>query len=81
MNIPTLIRVGNMWQVTYANGVMVSHSQSWQALIYFHQAQHAAGNSAASVPVLDPMNHAESTSSTILDAPFDDCATRSKAPN
>jgi len=38
MNAPTLIRVGCMWQVTYANGAMKEHAQAWQALIYYHQA-------------------------------------------
>ena len=38
MDAPTLIRVGYMWQVTYANGAMKEHAQAWQALIYYHQA-------------------------------------------
>lgn len=69
MPAPTLIRIGNMWQVTYANGDVKTHSQSWQALIYYHQAQHAAGNLSTLMPALDPTNHAASTNSTIPDAP------------
>ena len=63
MNIPTLIRVGCMWQVTYASGEIKTHSQSWQALIFFHQAQRDADSLKALMPDLDPMNHVESTSS------------------
>lgn len=79
MPAPTLIRVGNMWQVTYASGEVKTHAQSWQALIYFHQAQHAANNSGASVHAPDPTNHAASTSSTIPNAPFDDYANCNRA--
>ena len=67
MNIPTLIRVGYMWQVTYASGEIKTHSQYWQALIYYHQAmecyQRDADSLKALMPDLDPMNHVESTSS------------------
>ena len=64
MNIPTLIRVGYMWQVTFATGEIKTHSQYWQALIYFHQAQRDAGNLSALLRGPDPTNHVESTSST-----------------
>ena len=63
MTAPTLIRVGYMWQVTYASGEIKQHSQSWQALIYYHQAQRDADSLKALMPDLDPMNHVESTSS------------------
>lgn len=55
-----------MWQVTFANGEVKTHAQRAQALIYFHQAQHAAGSLSTLMPALDPTNHVESTSSTIL---------------
>jgi len=41
MTAPTLKRVktadGFMWEIAYA-GMIRQHSQSWQALIFFHQA-------------------------------------------
>ena len=64
MTAPTLIRVGYMWQVTYANGEIKQHSQSWQALIYYHQAQRDADSLKVLMPDLDPSIHVESTSST-----------------
>ena len=64
MTAPTLIRVGYMWQVTYANGEIKTHSQAWQALIYYHQAQRDADSLKVSMPDLDPSIHVESTSST-----------------
>jgi len=41
MTAPTLKRVktadGFIWEIAYA-GMIRQHSQSWQALIFFHQA-------------------------------------------
>jgi len=41
MTAPTLKRVktadGFIWEIAYA-GMIKQHSQSWQALIFFHQA-------------------------------------------
>ena len=69
MDAPTLIRVGYMWQVTYANGAMKEHSQTWQAIIYFHQAmecyQRDAGSSEALQLSQDSILDAASTSPTI----------------
>jgi hypothetical protein len=62
-----------MWQVTYANGKMIEHSQAWQAFIYFHQAmechQRDAGNLSALQLSQDSILDAASTSPTIPDAP------------
>ena len=69
MNIPTLIRVGYMWQVTFATGEIKTHSQYWQALIYFHQAQRDADNLLILQLSQDSILDAASTSPTILDAP------------
>ena len=69
MNIPTLIRVGYMWQVTFATGEIKEHSQYWQALIYYHQAQRDADNLSTLLHGPDPTNHVESTSSTAPSAP------------
>ena len=69
MTAPTLIRVGYMWQVTYANGEIKTHSQSWQALIYYHQAQRDVGNLSILQLSQDSILDAASTSPTILDAP------------
>ena len=69
MNIPTLIRVGYMWQVTFVTGEIKTHSQYWQALIYFHQAQRDAGNLSILQLSQDSILDAASTSPTILDAP------------
>lgn len=63
MTAPTLIRVGYMWQVTYATGEIKTHSQYWQALIYYHQAQRDADSLKVSMPDLNPSIHVESTSS------------------
>jgi hypothetical protein len=42
MTAPTLKRVkttdGFVWEIAYA-GMIKQHSQSWQAIIYYHQAQ------------------------------------------
>ena len=73
MTAPTLIRVGYMWQVTYANGEIKQHSQSWQALIYYHQAMECYQRDADSLSILqlsqDSILDAASTSPTILDDP------------
>ena len=73
MNIPTLIRVGYMWQVTYASGEIKQHSQSWQALIYYHQAMECYQRDADNLSILqlsqDSILDAASTSPTILDGP------------
>ena len=52
MTAPTLIRVGYMWQVTYASGEIKTHSQSWQALIYYHQAMECYQRDAGSLKAL-----------------------------
>ncbi len=73
MDAPTLIRVGYMWQVTYTNGAMKEHAQTWQAFIYFHQAmecyQRDAGNLSALQLSQDSILDAASTSPTIPDGP------------
>jgi len=42
MTAPTLKRIktadGFIWEIAYA-GMIKQHSQSWQALIFYHQAQ------------------------------------------
>ena len=65
MTAPTLIRVGYMWQVTFATGEIKTHSQYWQALIYYHQAQRDAGNLSALQLSQDSILDAASTSPTI----------------
>jgi len=65
MNAPTLIRVGYMWHVTYASGEIKTHAQSWQALIYYHQAQRDAGNLSILQLSQDSILDAASTSSII----------------
>ncbi len=78
MTAPTLIRVGYMWQVTYANGKMIEHSQAWQALIYYHQAmecnQRNAGNLSTLQLSQDSILDAASTSPIIPNDPFGDYA-------
>ena len=69
MTAPTLIRVGYIWQVTFATGEIKEHSQYWQALIYYHQAQRDAGNLSILQLSQDSILDAASTSPTILDAP------------
>ena len=73
MTAPTLIRVGYMWQVTYASGEIKQHSQSWQALIYYHQAMACYQRDVGNLSILqlsqDSILDAASTSPTILDAP------------
>jgi hypothetical protein len=77
MTAPTLIRVGYMWQVTYANGKMIEHSQAWQALIFYHQAmecnQRDAGNLSTLQLSRDSILDAASTSPIIPSDPFGDC--------
>ena len=69
MTAPTLIRVGYMWQVTFASGEIKTHSQYWQALIYYHQAQRDADSLSILQLSQDSILDAASTSPTILDAP------------
>ena len=73
MTAPTLIRAGCMWQVTYATGEIKTHSQSWQAIIYYHQAMECYQRDAGNLSILqlsqDSILDAASTSSTIPDAP------------
>jgi len=76
MNAPTLKRInteaGYIWEVAYA-GMIKTHSQSWQAIIYFHQAmechQRDAGNLSALRLSQDSILDAASTSPTIPDGP------------
>ena len=71
MTAPTLKRIktadGFMWEIAYA-GMIRQHSQSWQAIIYYHQAMSCYQSDAGSLSALlhgpDPTNHVESTSST-----------------
>ena len=67
METPTIKRVKSkaghyIWQVTYANGAVVKeHSQSWQAMIFYHQAMECYHNDAGNLKALlhgpDPNNH------------------------
>ncbi len=76
MTAPTLKRInteaGYIWEVAYA-GMVKTHSQSWQAIIYFHQAmechQRDAGNLSALRLSQDSILDAASTSSIIPDGP------------
>lgn len=76
MIAPTLKRInteaGYIWEVAYA-GLVKTHSQSWQAIIYFHQAmechQRDAGNLSALRLSQDSILDAASTSPTIPDGP------------
>jgi len=76
MIAPTLKRInteaGYIWEVAYA-GMVKTHSQSWQAIIYFHQAmechQRDAGNLSALQLSQDSILDAASTSPTIPDGP------------
>ena len=78
MTAPTLIRVGYMWQVTYTNGVMKEHSQTWQALIYYHQAMECNQRDVGSLSNLqlsrDSILDAASTSPIIPNDPSGDYA-------
>ena len=65
MTAPTLKRVkttdGFMWEIAYA-GMVKTHSQSWQAIIYFHKAQECykrdgAGNLKALLHNPDSTQH------------------------
>ena len=68
MTAPTLKRIktadGFMWEIAYA-GMIKQHSQSWQALIYYHQAQRDADSLKVLMPDLDPSIHVESTNPTV----------------
>jgi hypothetical protein len=72
MDKPTLIRKGYMWQVTYTNGAMKEHAQTWQALIYYHQAMECHQRDVANLSALqlsqDSILDAASTSSIIPNA-------------
>ena len=76
MTAPTLKRIktadGFMWEIAYA-GMIKQHSQSWQAIIFYHQAMECYQRDAGSLSALlhgpDPTNHAESTSSTVPNDP------------
>ena len=67
METPAIKRVKSkdghyIWQVTYANGAVVKeHSQSWQAMIFYHQAMEFYHNGAGNLKALlhgpDPTNH------------------------
>ena len=78
MDAPTLIRVGYMWQVTYANNAMKEHTQAWQALIYYHQAmecyQRDVDNLSALQLSRDSILDAASTSPIIPNDPSGDYA-------
>jgi hypothetical protein len=76
MTAPTLKRInteaGYIWEVAYA-GMVKTHFQSWQAIIYFHQAMECyqcdAGNLSALQLSQDSILDAASTSPTIPDGP------------
>ena len=81
MTAPTLKRInteaGYIWEVAYA-GMVKTHTQSWQAIIYFHQAmechQRDAGNLSALRLSQDSILDAASTSPIIPNAPSGDYA-------
>ena len=81
MTAPTLKRVnteaGYIWEVAYA-GMVKTHSQSWQAIIYYHQAmecyQRDAGNLSNLQLSQDSILDAASTSPTIPSDPSGDYA-------
>ena len=81
MTAPTLKRInteaGYIWEVAYA-GMVKTHTQSWQAIIYFHQAmechQRDAGNLSALRLSQDSILDAASTSPTIPNDPSVDYA-------
>jgi hypothetical protein len=65
METPTIKRVKSkdgdyIWQVTYA-GMTKEHHQSWQAMIFYHQAMECYHNDAGNLKALlhapDPNNH------------------------
>lgn len=76
MAAPTLKRInteaGYIWEVAYA-GMVKTHAQSWQAIIFYHQAMECYQRDAGSLSALlhgpDPTNHVESTSSTVPNDP------------
>ena len=76
MTAPTLKRVnteaGYIWEVAYA-GMIKQHDQSWQAIIYFHQAMECHQRDVGSLSALqlsqDSILDAASTSPTIPDGP------------
>lgn len=65
METPTIKRVKSkdgdyIWQVTYA-GMTKEHVQSWQAMVFYHQAMECYHNDAGNLKALlhgpDPNNH------------------------
>ncbi len=81
MTAPTLKRInteaGYIWEVAYA-GMVKTHSQSWQAIIYFHQAMECHQRDVGSLSNLqlsqDSILDAASTSSIIPNDPSGDYA-------
>ncbi len=82
MTATTLKRInteaGYIWEVAYA-GMIKQHDQSWQAIIYYHQAmeyyhQRDAGNLSALQLSQDSILDAASTSPTIPNDPSGDYA-------
>jgi len=65
MKTPTIKRVKSkdghyVWQVTYA-GMCKEHVQSWQAMVFYHQALECYHNDAGNLKALlhgsDPSKH------------------------
>ena len=81
MTAPTLKRInteaGYIWEVAYA-GMIKQHDQSWQAIIYYHQAMECYQRDADSSEALwlsqDSILDAASTSPTIPNDPSGDYA-------
>ena len=81
MTAPTLKRIktadGFMWEIAYA-GMIKQHSQSWQAIIYYHQAmeyyhQRDVGSLSNLQLSQDSIQDAATTSPTIPNDPSGDC--------
>jgi len=76
MATPTIKRVkagnGYIWQVTYA-GMLKEHAESWQAMIFYHQAMECYHNDEYNAEALrlsqNSILDAASTSSIIQNAP------------
>jgi hypothetical protein len=82
MTAPTLKRInteaGYIWEVAYA-GMIKQHDQSWQAIIYYHQAmeyyhQRDVGSLSNLQLSQDSILDAASTSPTIPNDPSGDYA-------
>ena len=81
MTAPTLKRInteaGYIWEVAYA-GMCLKHSQTWQALIYYHQAMECYRRDVDNLSALqlsqDSILDAASTSPTIPNDPSGDYA-------